>query len=212
MPKTGKDITGKIIAFLRERGGETEIGLIEAGKRFDCHPGTVSHVLDRLIECEVIKRTAEPDLTGTKKPARYALDERFKEDDGWREILKRKSSQPGPTKASGEACHSEECLRARKVLLEELLGTFERLKTSQEENQDLRSAVEKLQKEVGDLRSEAEKKGNACHQLRNDVSQLESRLRALRIQTFQPSATGKKLKFDGSGTVILANEGLPDRS
>ncbi len=216
MPKPGKDIAWKIVNLLREKGGETEIGLIGAGKWFDCHPGTVSHILGRLIECKVIKRTAEPDLTGTKRAARYALDERFKEGDNWREALKRKSSRSAPTEAPDEACHGEECLRARKVLLEELLGTFERLKVLQEENQTLGSAVDRLQKEVGDLRSEAEKKGNVCHQLRSDVNQLESRLRALRIQTSQPPTTAravvKELKFDGSGAVILSGEGLPDRS
>lgn len=229
MPKPDKDISGKIVDFLREKGGEAEIGLIGTAKRFNSHPGTISHILERLSGCGIIRKTAEPNLTGTKRPARYALDEQFKGGDSWREALKRKSSggkaetgpsviakpseQPTPTKVpDDEKCHSEECLKARKVFLEELVDTFERLKISQEENQVLSLDVEKLQKEVGDLRNEAEKRGDACHKLRNDVDQLKSRLLTLRAKTSQLPATGRKLKFDDSGAVILPGERLPDRS
>lgn len=220
MPKPGKDIAGKIVNLLREKGGETEIGLIGTGQRFNCHPGTISHILERLIERKIIKRTAEPVLTGTKRPARYALDERFKEGDDWREALKRKSSGgesgTSPSKVSDGACHSEECLRARKVLLEELVGTLETLKALQEKNRTSRLTEADLRRRITDLESEAESRGKACLQLRKDVGLLESRLLTLKKQTSQPpKAAGvavKELKFDSSGAVILSGERLPDVS
>lgn len=214
MPKANRDITGKIISFLREKDGETEIGLNEAAKKFNSHPGTVSRIFKRLIECGVIERTADPDLTGTKRPARYALNDQFREGDSWREALKRKPSQPAPApaKTSHEACHSEECLRARKVLLEELVGVHERLKASQEENQILRSTVEELQNRVKDLEGEIQSRSSACHKLRDDVNRLDARLRTLRSQTSKlpPPVTAKKLMADGFGVVTLPSEGLPD--
>ncbi len=213
MPKSGKDIAGKIVDLLREKGGETEIGLIGVAKKFDSHPGTASHILKRLIECGIIKKTAEPDLTGTKRPARYALDERFKEGDSWREALKRKPSrQPTPAEVASEEPCSEGCLRARKILLVELVEVHERLKTCQEENRALRTTETDLQKRIEDLEGEAKSRGNACHQLRSDVEQLQSRLLTLRAQTSKPPSprAAKKLMIDGSGVVILPGERLPD--
>lgn len=222
MPKTNKDIAGKIVSFLREKDGEIEIGLNEAAKKFNSHPGTVSRIFKRLIGRGVIERTADPDLTGTKKPARYALATLFREGDGWREALKRKSSggksKTGPGVAAKhserqtpERLCNEECLGARKVLLGELVEALERLKDSQEENRVLHLTVAELNNKVTELEDEIKSRGGACRQLREDVGKLETRLLTLRVQTSKPpSAAGKTLRADNSGTIILPSEGMPD--
>lgn len=226
MPEN-KDIAGKIIAFLRERGGEAEIKK-EDTRKFGCHFSVVYRALKKLKKAGIINVIAAP--VHKKHPTRYKLDEKFREGDGWRDALKQKPAgdrtgagpdvtappRERPIQPEGaeraEGCHNEECLRARKALLEELVGVFGTLRASQEENQALRSTATELQKKVKDLEDEIKNRGSACHQLREDVKRLESQLRALRVQTSQPPAAGTKLRFDGSGVVILPGEGLPDRS
>lgn len=219
MPKSANNnIASKIIAFLRETAGhEVEMGISSASTKFDCDPPTICRTLGRLRNAGIIKVT-----TGLnhQRPNRYALNEEFREEgDGWREALKlkRKSSggkseQSVPAKAPVNGRHDEECLGARKVLLEELVETHERLKAAQKEIQALRSTAAGLQKRVEDLEGEIESRNGACRQLRNDVNQLETRLLALRSQTSKPlpKATGKNLTLDGSGVIIMPNEGLPD--
>ena len=231
MPKADKDIAGQIINFLRQNGGEAEIGLIGAGKRFDCHQGTVSHILCRLIERKVIKRTAEPNLTGTKRPARYALDERFKEGDGWREALKRKSSggkaEAGPgitaglseqsTPAIPAKAHTDEgCLKYRVALSRELVEVYEGLEEARGRIARLQNEIGQLQDEIKvkdrkieDLTGELEAEAEARKREINELAFMDLQLRKLRDKTSNP---GKRIRFDGSGVIIAESEGLTDGS
>ncbi len=221
MPKSSGDLAGMIIALLREKGGETEIGLIGAAKRFNSHPGTISRVIGRLIECEIIKKTAEPDLTGTKKPARYALDEQFKEGDGWREALKRKSSggkaeagpgitaglpkQPTPAKAHTD----DECLQYRITLSRDLVEVYKRLEEAQDQIVRLQDEIKAKDKKIEDLTSEIEAEARARRKEVEELATLELQLRELRGKTSDPK---KLISLDNNGVIIARGEGLPDRS
>ena len=205
MPKADKDIAGKIIDFLREKGGRAVFNQTKKAADFNCAQTVLGYSSRRLIEAGIVL-TSRPIKRGSHKPVEFILSDEFKEGDSWREALKRKSSgdkaETGPG-VPAEVCHSEECLGARKVLLEELLKTLERLKVLQEENKVLRSTEARLQKRIDNLEGEAKSRGNARRQLASEVTSLESRVGKLRTQT---------MSFDDSGVVILRGEERPDRS
>ncbi len=221
MPKADKDIAGKIVDFLRERGGETEIGLIGAAKRFNSHPGTVSHILGRLIERGIIRKTAKPDLTGTKKPARYALDERFKEGDGWREALKRKFSggkaETGPDVTAGlpkqptpvKAHTDDECLQYRIALSRDLVEVYKRLEGAQGQIALLQDEIKAKDKKIEDLAGEIEAEAKARKREVNELATLDLQLRELKGKT---SISKRLINLDGNGVMIAKSEGLPDRT
>ena len=215
----GKDVVEKIIDFLRKNDGRAVISQTKDAKpKFGCTLSLLNYWLHKLLEAGVIK-TSKQLKAGVRK-VEFVLAEEFREGDSWREALKQKSPskgpEAGPAEVHGSKCQNEECLRAREVLLEELVGTFRRLKTSQEDNRFLRSGILKLQKELTnmrqelrDLRDENKKKTKANLERRVEVEKLEAQLQKLRNQTSQRGAT---MNFDDSGVMILPNEGLPDRS
>lgn len=220
MPES-KNIAEKIITFLRKKGSEAEVGGKNTAGMFGCHLSVVCRTLERLKAAGVIKAVTVP---APHRPIRYALNKEFREGDGWREALKRKfsdgksddsrSKQSTPVKTPKGGTCNDECLGVRKALLAELVGVYERLRVSQEENRTLHQNVAELQKRVGDLEDDIKSRNSVCRQLRNDVNQLETRLRELRNQTSQPPlprVTGKNLMLDNSGVVTMPNEGLPDR-
>lgn len=236
MPGPGKDIIGKIVDFLRENGGEASIMAPETAERLDCRIGTLTYSLKRLKSLGIIDILSikQGELDRRTKIMNLALTTGLGEGDDWREKLKRKpagskteagandgapviKSHPAK-KPDGEGCNSEGCLRARKILLEDLVKTYERLKGLQGENETLRSTetklkskIEELERKVEELERDLESKRKVCDELRDDVNTLDSQLRKLRAETSQsPKAVEKNLNFDRSGAVILPNEGPPD--
>ncbi len=220
MPTADKDITGKIIDFLRKEGGEAEIRLRLAAGEFKVHPGSVSHILHRLIEVGII-RVMERGRHGSRVPTRYRLDEQFKEGDGWREALRRKSSdgkaeagpginaessgQPTPAKAHTD----DECLQYRITLSRDLIEVYKRLEEAQGQIVRLQDEIEAKDKKIEDLTGEIEAEAVARKREVNELAALDLQLHELKGKT---SISKRLINFDGNGVMIAKSEGLLDRT
>lgn len=218
--RKGKDVMGKIIAFLRANGREVNVGASTTmATSFSCSVQAIFYALDKLATAGVIKKVK--DSIPRKQGACYTLNEQFETGDGWREALKKKSHGGKPKAEPAPEVHdrgcSEECLRLRKTLLLELADVYSRLKTCQEElgtcqgeKRALESENETLKARIIELEGLAQKRSTAYRQLKDEVSGLTERVRRLRAQTSPPPVAERTVEVDGSGAMILPGEGLPD--
>lgn len=221
MSAAGKDVMGKIIDFLRERGGEADIGAspkILAG--LDCTSSTLGYALKTLSASGVIKKVR--DRVPPSRIARHALNEPFEKGDSWREVLKRKSSdnepeagpsstpQPSRRPSRVKVHDDKKCLEVRKALLQEVINAYQKLDAAQKMVIQLQKTNQSLRVEKEELQKKLEVEEQDSLKLVNDVAALETQARGLRIQTSR--ADNDIRRVDQSGILMLRDEDPPDRS
>lgn len=227
MPKADKDITGKVVDFLRKNGGEAVIhsSRVKAKELFGCWDSSLTFALNKLLGADVIEYVGKKNGIFNV----YKLGPEFLEGDSWREVLKRKSSggkaEAGPDIVVGSpeksipvGEHTDEgCLKYRVALSRELVEVYGRLEEAQSQITLLKSEIDRLQdrvevkeRKIEELAGELEAETGARKREANDLAVLELQLRELRSKTSNSSS--KRIGLDSNGVIIARGEGLPDRA
>jgi hypothetical protein len=141
MPKAGKDIAGKIVDFLREKGGRAVIVQTKLARELDCNAASVSVAFHKLLDRGVVIETSGRSSKGRQMGTEIILPDEFKEGDNWRALMRRQSGrakteetksavilQPAPVGG-----HDGTCQQFRHAILQELVGVYKELETARKE-------------------------------------------------------------------------------
>lgn len=207
MPGKGKDLVGQIVAYLRDRGGEAELGLGRTSKVFGCTSGGLCISLRVLRERGIVVKMAD----GASKKGKYCLAEQFREGESWREVyqsFRKLWTKKSPSAPVLKAVEQETGGAGLNPLTAELVKVHEwasRMRAEiaplQKQNAELEQKLKAAAMEIGRLSDELEEAQKTAVRHRENERIAEQRLVALRREN-DVTMSGVNLIFDGQGVQI----------
>lgn len=190
MAGPGKKVAEQIVNFLRKNGGEADISGREDATEFGCHFSCVHRILKRLISVGVVKKLSS--AVYGERPARYALNEGFKEGDSWRELLKRQSKTEKAEKVGAKPIEIAQPIQAggdgknsSAAILElsrELLKVYAELENTQNEVIRLGEKVRQFEEDKKALQTELNAEMQTQKRQIEDIVELSRQLQEARIR------------------------------
>lgn len=209
MPGKGKDLVGQIVAYLRDRGGEAELGLGRTSKVFGCTSGGLCISLRVLRERGIIVKMAD----GASKKGKYCLAEQFREGESWREVyqsFRKLWTKKSPSAPVLKAVEQETGGAGLNPLTAELVKVHEwasrvraEIAPLKKRNEELEEKLQAAEAEIKRLADELAEANKDKVRHRENERAAEQRLMALRRENAVVLGGGSKEKI-----LIMDNQGV----